>query len=423
MPSELSRQHSMALPAAVQQPAACTLAATVKTHFMRRKRAAGDAWRQGGGTGATGQIDGCRAQAVAPHGWQPVKHNFATGGTTAARRSRGQCWSLPGSRTAAADAMDGSEEELTDLCIMELPSVHLPTSTGHLHVLSAIYGGEQIFQPKYLAMFDVVTNIAALAGTVPRFGVHLLHASRTEGQQFPTLHGNGFTLGCCCIVDGVKQQEDGSLMVAYSVIRRFRLIKARREWPFLVAGVQWVCDGAPSRLGPAVDRLEQEVWAALSEVARLTAELARPAAAPRGHRQAPQMWLPEPILAYCPAPLCAASSIHPNRRASEDIGIWRKARWPSGQGGCGLVGDASINSDPYWAAQEQLAKPARQEAFSFAAANMMAMQVEAAPDERLTLLEMQDTGKRLDWVLNAIGPHLASLRAQHILLQTLDPTK
>eukprot|EP00850_Spirogloea_muscicola_P022345 SM000289S10411 [mRNA] locus=s289:37545:40033:- [translate_table: standard] len=419
MPSELSRQHSMALPAAVQRPAACTLAATVKTLSLRRKLAAGDARRQGGGAGATGQMDGCRAQAVAPNGWQRVKHNFATGGTTAAGRSRGQCWSLPGSRMAAADAMDCNEEELTDLCIMQLPSVHLPTSTGHLHVLSAIYGGEQIFQPQYLAMFDVVTNIAALAGTVPRFGVHLLHDSRTEGKQSPSPYSDGVTLGCCCIVDGVKQQEDGSLMVAYSVLRRFRLIKARREWPFLVAGVQWVCDGAPGRLGPAIDRLEQEVWAALSEVARLTADLARPAAAPRGHRRAPQMWLPEPVLAYCPAPLSAASSVHPDRRATEDIGIWRKARWPSGQGSCGHVGDVSNNSDPYWAAQEQLAKPARQEAFSFAAANM----VEAAPDEKLILLEMQDTGKRLDWVLNAIRPHLASLRAQHILLQTLDPTK
>lgn len=47
-------------------------------------------------------------------------------------------------------------------------------------------------------------------------------------------------------------------------------------------------------------------------------------------------------------------------------------------------------------------------------------QVEAGPAERTTLLEMRDTGARLAWVLEAVEPHLATLRAKYALMRAYE---
>eukprot|EP00897_Mesotaenium_endlicherianum_P003915 jgi/Mesen1/3551/ME000199S02702 len=351
----------------------------------------------------------------------------------------------------------------SSLCIFPLADMCTPTSSGVL----------QIFEPRYLDMFEVILHVAQAGRATPKFGclfnLSTFFTDDSSWQQAYVPAGVdmdalGGGIGCCCQVDSVTALQDGTLLVRYTATRRFHVLSRQRSEPFQVAAVEWLEDTPPDKAGAYsgvhLDVLEHNTWQALKEVASLTAILDASSAhedASSTHGSAdiadpshpgkpPQQELrkdeellalerlPAGVLQYAPVDVANHASRPPSQRAEANIAVWKKMHAGArahadahgggrGEGkGKGALhaatregggGGADDGANPYWAAREKLAKGARQEMFSFAAAST----VDASPEEKLALLAIRSTGRRLDWVLEAVRPHLAVLRAKHALLQ------
>lgn len=290
------------------------------------------------------------------------------------------------------------EKRTAHLCLFPVTFPCLPTAKGALH----------LYEPRYLHLLDVIRAVAESTKTAPQFGC-LQRDLIDEGEKRPFS-----PIGCCCVVEREERFADGSVSVEHMGGRRFRLLNVQRWEPFLVANVEWVEDSLPDQAGSSsgarIDRLERELWEACLEVARLTASLdARKVTyfTPEAVHQR----LPLNLRRFSPQPPVTAAATSITRLGMADIQVWRrsslKQRDPQA---------TDLASNPYWAARETIAKPARQEAFSFAAASM----VDLGPEEQQSLLQLLDTGARLAWVLEAVTPHRASLRAKHSLLRATE---
>ncbi|GJP38372.1 hypothetical protein CLOM_g22818 [Closterium sp. NIES-68] len=264
-------------------------------------------------------------------------------------------------------------------------------------------------------------------------------------------------VGCCCVVRASHPESCASRLVSYEATHRVRPHAVRRVHPFLVLLCHTLHDRPPPAVTAAgraagagalqyaaqVDGAEGRVWEQLKEVAWLSAILT-PASSPtpchQHHNALPRERTPPPsaaasllpssVLRFGPDAMTGGT-----RRASSSaqaaISTWRSMKGPLtveraggerkqaggvGSGGGGAAGTEGGWHDPYWMAREALSKARRQEAFSFAAADM----VDLEQQHRSLLLGMTCTLERLLWVQSAIEPHLASLRAQMAVRRAMD---
>ncbi|CAI5516145.1 unnamed protein product [Closterium sp. Naga37s-1] len=251
---------------------------------------------------------------------------------------------------------------------------------------------------------------------------------------------------------------DDSRLVTYEATHRIVPRAMRRVHPFLVLLCHPLHDHPPLPVNspaPAaqlyagqVDAAERHVWEQLKEVAWLSAVLARTGTASRTssssgnqHEQqqgaggprdgapppsAAASLLPAAVLRFGPDAM-SGTSRRANTTAQAAKSTWRSMKGPlalersggegktASTGGSAAGGGAGAEgawNDPYWVAREALSKARRQEAFSFAAADM----VDLEQQHRNLLLGMTCTLERLLWVQAAIEPHLASLRAEMSLV-------
>ncbi|CAI7837086.1 unnamed protein product [Closterium sp. NIES-53] len=265
-------------------------------------------------------------------------------------------------------------------------------------------------------------------------------------------------VGCSCVLHSSHTAPDDSRLVTYEATHRIVPRAMRRVHPFLVLLCHPLHDHPPLPVtapAPAaqlyagqVDAAERHVWEQLKEVAWLSAVLARSASRTSSsssdsqHEQqqgaavardgtpppsAAASLLPAAVLRFGPDAM-SGTSRRANTTAQAAISTWRSMKGPlalersggegktasrGGSAAGGAAGAEGAWNDPYWVAREALSKARRQEAFSFAAADM----VELEQQHRNLLLGMTCTLERLLWVQAAIEPHLASLRAEMALVQ------
>ena len=79
-------------------------------------------------------------------------------------------------------------------------------------------------------------------------------------------------------VDQTRVLPDGTVLVEYHAVHRFRLRALLMVQPFHVGTVEWMNDYETDRsgagIGAEVDGLERQLWASCLQIASLTAQLA-----------------------------------------------------------------------------------------------------------------------------------------------------
>ncbi|CAI5498327.1 unnamed protein product, partial [Closterium sp. Naga37s-1] len=243
-------------------------------------------------------------------------------------------------------------------------------------------------------------------------------------------------VGCCCVLHSSHTAPDDSRLVTYEATHRIVPRAMRRAHPFLVLLCHPLHDHPPLPVtapAPAaqlyagqVDAAERHVWEQLKEVAWLSAVLARTGTSSSSsdsqHEQqqgaggardgapppsAAASLLPAAVLRFGPDAM-SGTSRRANTTAQAAISTWRSMKGPmalkrsggevktassGGSAAGGAAGAEGAWNDPYWVAREALSKARRQEAFSFAAADM----VELEQQHRNLLLAMTCTLERLLW--------------------------
>lgn len=287
----------------------------------------------------------------------------------------------------------------------------------------------RVFEPRYLALFrdqlppgaaDSPEQLAAARRRV-RFG----HVLAPEAAPPALLEEGGAVgglprVGVYARVDRVEERPDGTLAVHYEGVRRFALLAVDRDAaPYPLAAVQWYDDALaslPASERGAVDALEREVMALLTQAARLAGRVGGGSGSSSGSANAAaaaqQQQLPAAVLRYKPPPPPPASGGASTAEylraagvpAGEAIATWQRHGSVYGS----RAAPKAAAADPYQALREAVGKDRRQELFSFAAAGCL----ELGAAERLALLLSRDTAARLAYVAAAARPHVADLAAR-----------
>eukprot|EP00898_Chlorokybus_atmophyticus_P006962 jgi/Chlat1/7267/Chrsp58S06901 len=367
-----------------------------------------------------GLTSGSFAAAIpAPQQRQPVRRRTSSpphrGATTAHVRCSGKQARCSLSHSSSSSSSMG---DTTELCLWPSETVLLPTGSGAL----------QVHEARYRMLLHTINNAAHRGHQPARFG-HMLNQQPlfdaneeacTNAEQVPSLLEGQPPAGCCAEVQSVNERSDGGIEVSFAGAQRFQVLRVLRLKPFVVARVRWLEDECLDGFDMDTDQLERDVWSTLQEVQSIRSYLhtLRPTSTPAPYlsqaviRLAPPARAQRAILAGAQA---SAGGSGPGRAAGA-IATWQRSRW--GDDYDRYMGGANgevRSSDPYLKFSETVGRQARQEAFSFAAANM----VDAGWMERTALLHINDTAARLAWVLEAICIHLQSLRAEKSLTAAL----
>ncbi|CAI5471393.1 unnamed protein product [Closterium sp. Yama58-4] len=396
----------------------------------------------------------------------------ARGGPAARRKAAVARAHVAGGGSGGGDEGEGmAVAGSADLCVFPLSGVCLPTHSGALNVFEprmlqlmdviTYVAASPSSPPSVLPRFALLPSAwtTALAAAAARQGEGGLTGrgaltwgadlrGEEEGEGGSTWFGDA-PVGCSCVVHSSHTAPDSSRLVAYEATHRIVPRAMRRAHPFLVLLCHPLHDHPPlpaTAPAPAaqlyagqVDAAEQHVWEQLKEVAWLSAVLARSTSSSSLESQHEQQQgaggarngtpppsaaaslLPAAVLRFGPDAMTGTTR-RANTTAQAAISTWRSMKGPlamersggegktASRGGSagGAAGAEGAWNDPYWVAREALSKARRQEAFSFAAADM----VELEQQHRSLLLGMTCTLQRLLWVQAAIEPHLASLRAE-----------
>mmetsp|Transcript_7892 Transcript_7892/g.19725 ORF Transcript_7892/g.19725 Transcript_7892/m.19725 type:complete len:350 (-) Transcript_7892:1498-2547(-) len=289
-----------------------------------------------------------------------------------------------------------------------------PAGTGHL----------TIFEPRYHKLLeDAKAAAIAAGGGRPKFG-HLLDPEAAPPALMADAVGGVPRVGCVAAVKATHPQPDGSVVVEYEAVRRFKILSVATHTPYTeVFAMNYgdVDHGLGSFGEQQQQQLEHEVFRGLRHVAQLSTRLAesRVAAVVGGGEEeaTAATGLPEALLRYAPParrakPLGQALSDAGYTAAGHSIGMWMAQGSVYGK----AAARRKRNQDPYeLAAGSLLGEAARRELFSFAAAELLDLDLAT----RLALLNSQDTTARLQWISAAVQPYVAELQARTALSTAL----
>ena len=320
----------------------------------------------------------------------------------------------------------------------------LPVFTSNRILLPTMKGSLRAYEPHYVKMFEKLRDVLSETQDRRAKFLHILSPSVTP----PAMQDSKTTLGLpavgtVAVIESVEEVRDGSLIVNYVGDRRARVhlvtedsltgVQAPDSFSeedndnnehsvkrLLSAAVSWYGDRDPEvfavgeksgKARASLDGIERDVHAMVCLLRKLSRKV-----------NPNESVLPESILKYAPPSGGKSQRLTSYDRlkaaghqAASAIDMWRRHGSVYKSPGGAQV-DSTIQ-DPYSELSERLAKPTRQEMYSFALASLLQMGIPEAG----ALLLSQSTEDRLVWISEAcIRPYLAQLQAQAALINAVN---
>lgn len=265
-----------------------------------------------------------------------------------------------------------------------------------------------VFESQYLALFKDLQSNATPDAPI-RFG-HILSTSAAPPALLEDSVAGLPSVGCVANVQSVKEMQDGSMIVEYRAVRRFKLLSLWQDEPYKVGCATWYDDDVCTKPEDeaTLNALEADLYSALRQVAVLT-KATSPDSTPR-------TTLPDALLRYAPPPMVEKSMATYLQQTGHPAGNKISTYLRHGSVYKGTQSDIKKKAqDPYQLTREALGKVQRRELFSFAAAAMLELRL----PEQLALLQSRDTAARMQWTLEAVRPTLQRLQAHAALVKAL----